>query len=106
MGDTDVSIVLASDTVNSGALDDPNSPIAGMPVLGVWDAETTIAFKRSMGSTGHGGVANPTFYKENTQMLLGDAKDTASALLESLRRSSRHIPHSPLVIRRHTSKKK
>ena len=84
--DTDVSIVLgASDTVNSGALDDPNSPIAGMPVLRVWDAETTIAFKRSMGSTGYAGVANPTFYKENTQMLLGDAKDTASALLESLR---------------------
>ena len=51
----------------------------------VWDAETTIAFKRSMGSTGYAGVANPTFYKENTQMLLGDAKDTASALLESLR---------------------
>ena len=48
-------------------------------------AETTIAFKRSMGSTGYAGVANPTFYKENTQMLLGDAKDTASALLESLR---------------------
>jgi len=71
--------------VNSGALDDPNSPIAGMPVLRVWDAETTIAFKRSMGSTGYAGVANPTFYKENTQMLLGDAKDTASALLESLR---------------------
>merc|ERR1719398_192057 len=84
--ETDVSIVLgASDTVNSGALDDPNSPIAGMPVLRVWDAETTIAFKRSMGSTGYAGVANPTFYKENTQMLLGDAKDTASALLESLR---------------------
>merc|ERR1712201_16896 len=75
----------APDTVNSGALDDPNSPIAGMPVLRVWDAETTIAFKRSMGSTGYAGVANPTFYKENTQMLLGDAKDTASALLESLR---------------------
>ena len=83
---TDVAIVLgASDTVNSGALDDPNSPIAGMPVLKVWEAETTIAFKRSMGSTGYAGVANPTFYKGNTLMLLGDAKDTASALLESLR---------------------
>ena len=81
-----MSIVLgASDTVNSGALDDPNSPIAGMPVLKVWDATTTIAFKRSMGSTGYAGVQNPTFFKENTQMLLGDAKDTASALLAELR---------------------
>ena len=84
--DVDVSIVIgANDIVNPSALTDPNSPIAGMPVLRVWDAETTIAFKRSMGSTGYAGVANPTFYKENTQMLLGDAKDTASALLESLR---------------------
>ena len=84
--ETDVVIVIGSnDIVNPAAQDDPNSPIAGMPVLRVWDAETTIAFKRSMGSTGYAGVANPTFYKENTQMLLGDAKDTASALLESLR---------------------
>ena len=56
-----------------------------MPVLKVWDADTVIAFKRSMGSTGYAGVANPTFYKENTQMLLGDAKDTATALLTELR---------------------
>ena len=83
---TDVSVVIgASDTVNSGALDDPNSPIAGMPVLKVWDAKKTIAFKRSMGSTGYAGVQNPTFFKDNTDMLLGDAKDTAAALLGELR---------------------
>ena len=84
--DTDVSVVIgASDTVNSGAEDDPNSPIAGMPVLKVWDAKKTISFKRSMGSTGYAGVQNPTFFKDNTDMLLGDAKDTASALLTELR---------------------
>ena len=86
--DCDVSVVIgASDTVNSGALDDPNSPIAGMPVLKVWDAKKTIAFKRSMGSTGYAGVQNPTFFKDNTDMLLGDAKDTASALLAELRKA-------------------
>jgi len=84
----DVSVVIgASDTVNSGAEDDPNSPIAGMPVLKVWDAKKTIAFKRSMSSTGYAGVANPTFYKDSTEMLLGDAKDTASALLVELRKA-------------------
>ena len=83
--DVDVSIVIgANDIVNPSALTDPNSPIAGMPVLRVWDAETTIAFKRSMGSTGYAGVANPTFYKENTQMLLGDAKATCDALRNKL----------------------
>jgi NAD/NADP transhydrogenase beta subunit len=56
-----------------------------MPVLKVWDAKKTIAFKRSMGSTGYAGVQNPTFFKDNTDMLLGDAKDTAAALLGELR---------------------
>ena len=82
-----MSIVLgASDTVNSDAEDDPASPIAGMPVLRVWKAQQCIAFKRSMGSAGYAGVANPTFYKDNTVMLLGDAKDTTAALLAELTR--------------------
>ncbi|KAJ1463008.1 NAD(P) transhydrogenase beta subunit-domain-containing protein [Pelagophyceae sp. CCMP2097] len=85
--ETDVAIVVgASDTVNAGAVEDPSSPIAGMPVLRVWDAKRTIAFKRSMSSTGYAGVGNPTFYKPGTAMLLGDAKDTATELLAELRK--------------------
>eukprot|EP00747_Dinoflagellata_sp_TGD_P154935 gnl/TRDRNA2_/TRDRNA2_177544_c1_seq10.p1 gnl/TRDRNA2_/TRDRNA2_177544_c1~~gnl/TRDRNA2_/TRDRNA2_177544_c1_seq10.p1 ORF type:complete len:1207 (+),score=256.64 gnl/TRDRNA2_/TRDRNA2_177544_c1_seq10:3-3623(+) len=85
--DTDVALVIgASDTVNSDAEDDPNSAIAGMPVLRAWKAGKCIAFKRKMDSTGYAGVANPTFYKENTDMLLGDAKDSCSALLGALNR--------------------
>jgi len=84
-GDTDVSLVIgASDTVNSDAEDDPNSAIAGMPVLRAWQAAKCIAFKRSMGSVGYAGVVNPTFYKENTEMLLGDAKDSCSSILSAL----------------------
>merc|ERR1712018_1090417 len=82
--EVDVSIVLgANDTVNSAAEDDPNSPIAGMPVLRVWHGKQTIVMKRSLG-VGYTAVDNPVFYKENTDMLLGDAKKTCDALNQAL----------------------
>ena len=80
---TVVLVIGANDTVNPAALDDPGSPIAGMPVLHVWDAETVIVFKRSM-STGYAGVQNPLFFKENTQMLFGDAKQRVEDILRAL----------------------
>eukprot|EP00299_Pterocystis_sp_00344_P017398 c8715_g1_i1.p1 GENE.c8715_g1_i1~~c8715_g1_i1.p1 ORF type:complete len:839 (-),score=224.84 c8715_g1_i1:41-2524(-) len=77
---TDVVLVIgANDTVNSAALEDPNSPIAGMPVLHVWEAKKVIVMKRTMG-VGYAAVDNPVFYNENTSMLLGDAKATCDAL--------------------------
>jgi proton-translocating NAD(P)+ transhydrogenase subunit beta len=80
----DVSIVIgANDIVNSSALDDPNSPIAGMPVLECWKSGTTIVMKRSMAS-GYAGVGNPLFVHENTRMLFGDANDRLQALLKAL----------------------
>ncbi|MGY8813302.1 MAG: Re/Si-specific NAD(P)(+) transhydrogenase subunit beta [Gammaproteobacteria bacterium] len=80
----DVSIVIgANDIVNPSAQDEPNSPIAGMPVLEVWKGTTTIVLKRSMAS-GYAGVDNPLFYKENTRMLFGDAKDTLDAVLKAI----------------------
>ena len=80
----DVSIVIgANDIVNPSALDDPNSPIAGMPVLECWKSETTIVLKRSMAS-GYAGVGNPLFVHENTRMLFGDANDRLQALLKAL----------------------
>jgi len=83
-GDVDVSIVLgANDTVNSAAEDDPNSPIAGMPVLRVWKGKQTIVMKRSLG-VGYAAVDNPLFFKENTDMLLGDAKKTCDSLNAAL----------------------
>ncbi|WP_421533382.1 Re/Si-specific NAD(P)(+) transhydrogenase subunit beta [Morganella morganii] len=82
--DTDVVLVIgANDTVNPAALEDPNSPIAGMPVLEVWKAQNVIVFKRSM-NTGYAGVQNPLFFKENTQMLFGDAKASCDAILRAL----------------------
>ena len=82
--DVDVSVVIgANDIVNPSALEEPNSPIAGMPVLECWRGETTIVLKRSM-ATGYAGVQNPLFYKENTRMLFGDAKDTLDAVLKAL----------------------
>lgn len=69
----------ANDTVNSAALDDPNSQIAGMPVLHVWEAKQVIVMKRSL-AAGYAGVDNPVFVKDNTDMLLGDAKDTCEKL--------------------------
>jgi NAD(P) transhydrogenase subunit beta len=82
--ETDVALVIgANDTVNPAALDDPNSPIAGMPVLEVWKAHFSIVMKRGMAS-GYAGVENPLFYKENTRMLFGDAKKNVDAILQAL----------------------
>jgi NAD(P) transhydrogenase subunit beta len=71
------------DIVNPSAQEDPEGPIAGMPVLEVWNGNTTIVLKRSM-ATGYAGVENPLFYKENTRMLFGDAKDSLDAVLKAL----------------------
>jgi NAD(P) transhydrogenase subunit beta len=84
-GHVDVSIVIgANDIVNPSALDDPNSPIAGMPVLECWKGGTTIVLKRSMAS-GYAGVGNPLFVLENTRMLFGDANATMQAVLKALK---------------------
>ena len=80
----DVSVVIgANDIVNPSALTDPDSPIAGMPVLECWKGNTTIVLKRSM-ATGYAGVQNPLFFKENTRMLFGDAKETLDEVLKVL----------------------
>jgi NAD(P) transhydrogenase subunit beta len=80
----DVSVVIgANDIVNPSALEEPDSPIAGMPVLECWKGDTTIVLKRSM-ATGYAGVQNPLFFKDNTRMLFGDAKDTLDAVLKAL----------------------
>jgi len=82
--DTDVVLVIgANDTVNPAATEDPGSPIAGMPVLRVWEARDVIVFKRSM-ATGYAGVPNPLFYRENSQMLFGDAKDRVEDIVREL----------------------
>jgi len=80
----DVSIVIgANDIVNPSALDDPNSPIAGMPVLQCWKGHTTVVLKRSM-ATGYAGVGNPLFVHENTRMLFGDANESLKSALKAL----------------------
>ncbi|NYJ08637.1 Re/Si-specific NAD(P)(+) transhydrogenase subunit beta [Petropleomorpha daqingensis] len=82
--DTTVVLVIgANDTVNPAALEDPGSPIAGMPVLHVWEAEHVVVFKRSM-STGYAGVQNPLFFRDNTQMLFGDARERVEDILKAL----------------------
>jgi NAD(P) transhydrogenase subunit beta len=79
-----VSIVIgANDIVNPAALDVPDSPIAGMPVLQPWNGKNTIVLKRGMAS-GYAGVENPLFYKDNTRMLFGDAKESLEALFKLL----------------------
>ncbi|HEY0888477.1 MAG TPA: NAD(P)(+) transhydrogenase (Re/Si-specific) subunit beta, partial [Nocardioides sp.] len=82
--DTDVVLVIgANDTVNPAAAEDPTSPIAGMPVLRVWEAKDVVVFKRSM-AAGYAGVQNPLFFRENTQMLFGDAKERVEDILAAL----------------------
>ncbi|MFJ6837137.1 Re/Si-specific NAD(P)(+) transhydrogenase subunit beta [Streptomyces sp. NPDC091209] len=84
LADTSVVLVIgANDTVNPAATDDPTSPIAGMPVLRVWEAEQVVVFKRSMAS-GYAGVQNPLFFRENSGMLFGDAKQSVEEILRAL----------------------
>ena len=86
---TDVVLVIgANDTVNPAATDDPTSPIAGMPVLKVWEAGDVIVFKRSM-ATGYAGVQNPLFFRENSHMLFGDAKDRVQDIVAAMRAPAR-----------------
>ncbi len=83
--DIDVSVIIgANDIVNPSAQEDPNSPIAGMPVLECWKGNTTIVLKRSM-ATGYAGVQNPLFFKENTRMYFGDAKESLDAVLKVIK---------------------
>lgn len=80
----DVALVIgANDTVNSAAMDDPCSPIAGMPVLKVWEAQQCIVLKRSLGM-GYAACENPVFVKAGTSMLLGDARDSCDGLRSAL----------------------
>jgi NAD(P) transhydrogenase subunit beta len=84
LADTSVVLVIgANDTVNPAAMEDPGSPIAGMPVLRVWEARDVVVFKRSM-STGYAGVQNPLFFRENTKMLFGDARERVDDILRAL----------------------
>ncbi|MGH1540860.1 MAG: Re/Si-specific NAD(P)(+) transhydrogenase subunit beta [Arenicella sp.] len=84
LSEVDVVIVIgANDIVNPAAMENPNSPIAGMPVLEVWNAKTVIVSKRSM-ATGYAGVENPLFFKDNTRMLFGDAKESIDAIRQAL----------------------
>jgi NAD(P) transhydrogenase subunit beta len=84
LADTDVVLVIgANDTVNPAATEDPGSPIAGMPVLKVWEAANVVVFKRSM-NTGYAGVQNPLFFRENSRMLFGDARERVEDILRAL----------------------
>jgi NAD(P) transhydrogenase subunit beta len=82
--ETDTVLVIgANDTVNPSAMEDPSSPIAGMPVLEVWKANTVVVFKRSM-SAGYAGVQNPLFFKDNSYMCFGDARETVEKILKAM----------------------
>lgn len=84
-GEVDIALVIgANDTVNPSALTDPESPIAGMPVLKVWETGKVVVFKRTMGNAGYSGVENPLFFNDNTDMLLGDAKVSVDAIVAAL----------------------
>ncbi|RBY81185.1 Re/Si-specific NAD(P)(+) transhydrogenase subunit beta [Blastococcus sp. TF02-09] len=84
LADTSVVLVIgANDTVNPAASEDPSSPIAGMPVLRVWEAERVVVFKRSM-NTGYAGVQNPLFFRDNSRMLFGDARERVEDILRAL----------------------
>jgi NAD(P) transhydrogenase subunit beta len=86
LADTDVVLVIgANDTVNPAAAEDPSSPIAGMPVLRVWEARNVVIFKRSM-AAGYAGVQNPLFFRDNSQMLFGDAKTRVDEIVGALSR--------------------
>jgi NAD(P) transhydrogenase subunit beta len=81
-GTSVVLVIGANDTVNPAAAEDPGSPIAGMPVLRVWEAENVVVFKRSM-AAGYAGVQNPLFFRDNSQMLFGDAKQRVEDILRA-----------------------
>ena len=86
LAETDVVLVIgANDTVNPAAAEDPSSPIAGMPVLRVWEAKNVVVFKRSM-AAGYAGVQNPLFFRDNSQMLFGDAKTRVDEIVGALLR--------------------
>ncbi|MGW4897838.1 Re/Si-specific NAD(P)(+) transhydrogenase subunit beta [Kitasatospora sp. NPDC004240] len=89
-----VLVIGANDTVNPAAMDDPTSPIAGMPVLRVWEASEVVVFKRSMAS-GYAGVQNPLFFRENSGMLFGDAKQSVESILHALEAEGRASAPSP-----------
>lgn len=80
------TVIGSNDTVNSGAEDDPESELYGMPVVKVWNAERVFVLKRSL-AAGYSGAENPLFYKENTDMLLGDAKETVLDLASKVKAS-------------------
>ena len=83
--DVDVTIVIgASDTVSSAAEDDPNCSIYGMPVLRVWKSKAVFVSKRTIGNTGYAGMENPILFKDNVEVVLGDAHDTCEALKAAL----------------------
>jgi NAD(P) transhydrogenase subunit beta len=97
-GTSVVLVIGANDTVNPAAAEDPASPIAGMPVLRVWEAENVVVFKRSM-AAGYAGVQNPLFFRDNSSMLFGDAKERVEDILRLLAerpvRSSMLDPAAP-----------